>query len=237
MIVIGYLLNEKKRFRTYVANHVRKFRDMAGKETIKHVRTTENPADDASRGISVREVEKVDRWFYGPSFLRGKEEEFLADTPSTDIADDDPEVILETKSNVALVNKVSEVPGILEFLGTRVSNWSRMKGIVASISLFVDKLRKKKSRESTVLVEDLVAAERLIINPIQNRYFQRDIASLEGRKQVPKSSSIAKLNPFIDEQGIMRVGGRLKNSELSEELKHPIILPKKERIVTRIIEW
>ena len=35
----------------------------------------------------------------------------------------------------------------------------------------------------------------------------------------------------------MRVGGRLKKSALPTELKHPIILPKKEIIVQRLIEW
>ncbi|GBM79468.1 hypothetical protein AVEN_138236-1 [Araneus ventricosus] len=32
--------------------------------------------------------------------------------------------------------------------------------------------------------------------------------------------------PFYDDSGIIRVGGRLKNSMLTESQKHPILLPK-----------
>ena len=43
---------------------------------------------------------------------------------------------------------------------------------------------------------------------------------------MPKSSSIAKLTPFLGQGGLLRVKGRLQLSELSYESKHPIILPR-----------
>lgn len=36
---------------------------------------------------------------------------------------------------------------------------------------------------------------------------------------------IASLNPFLDESGIIRVGGRLGNSEFEKDKKHLILLP------------
>lgn len=37
-----------------------------------------------------------------------------------------------------------------------------------------------------------------------------------------------RLDPFLDQDGIIRVGGRLnKSKKFSEDFKHPIILPKR----------
>ncbi|KRY82042.1 hypothetical protein T4D_17099 [Trichinella pseudospiralis] len=43
------------------------------------------------------------------------------------------------------------------------------------------------------------------------------------------------LDPFLDEDGLLRVGGRLRLSDLDYEMKYPIILPKKHHIVNLII--
>ena len=41
--------------------------------------------------------------------------------------------------------------------------------------------------------------------------------------------------PFIDEKGIIRVGGRIR-SGLNEEYMHPIILPKKFKVTELIVK-
>ena len=48
---------------------------------------------------------------------------------------------------------------------------------------------------------------------------------------------IGSLNPFIDSYGILRVGGRLKNSTLDESVTHPIILPKSGKVTELLIRW
>ena len=52
-----------------------------------------------------------------------------------------------------------------------------------------------------------------------------------------KSSQIYNLDPYIDEDGIIRVGGRLDKSNLNNECKHPIVLPKGSPISKLIIAW
>uniref|UniRef100_T1IKR8 DUF5641 domain-containing protein n=1 Tax=Strigamia maritima TaxID=126957 RepID=T1IKR8_STRMM len=51
-----------------------------------------------------------------------------------------------------------------------------------------------------------------------------EIESLERKEKIPNSSKIKKYDPFLDKQGFLRVGGRLKQSLLSEEEKHPKFL-------------
>ncbi|GBO28678.1 hypothetical protein AVEN_185716-1 [Araneus ventricosus] len=54
---------------------------------------------------------------------------------------------------------------------------------------------------------------------------QRVIGWIKRGQQLPNSSSLINLSPFLDEEDILRVGGRLKNSNLPIERKHPILLP------------
>ena len=49
------------------------------------------------------------------------------------------------------------------------------------------------------------------------------------------SSRLARLDPRLVD-GLIRVGGRLTNSSLSEDAKHPIVLPKRHHVVDLIVQ-
>ena len=58
----------------------------------------------------------------------------------------------------------------------------------------------------------------------QNWIHQEAIEDNDKEKPfVSKTSSLYKLNPFIDKMGLLRVGGRLHRSDLPYELKHPAV--------------
>lgn len=44
------------------------------------------------------------------------------------------------------------------------------------------------------------------------------------------------LHPYQDDDGLLRVGGRLKNSHLSLEQKHPIIIPNNDRVTELLVD-
>lgn len=48
--------------------------------------------------------------------------------------------------------------------------------------------------------------------------------------------TLAKLSPFIDSRGIIRVGGRLRHSLLNYECKHPILLAKGSHLALLLCE-
>ena len=68
-VVQGYIYNEACRFHTYVANRVQQVRDHTQPEQWKYVDSDNNPADDASRGLSPKDLLKASRWLRGPTFL------------------------------------------------------------------------------------------------------------------------------------------------------------------------
>ena len=54
-------------------------------------------------------------------------------------------------------------------------------------------------------------------------------------KSVPKHSNLLQLDPLVDSNGLLRVGGRLENSTLEYQEKHPVILPKGHHVSELII--
>ncbi|XP_044764104.1 uncharacterized protein LOC123320759 [Coccinella septempunctata] len=73
-----------------------------------------------------------------------------------------------------------------------------------------------------------------LVKHVQYSVFSEDIDNIRRKKPLVKH--LRKLNPFIDEQGILRVGGRLSYSGLSYDHKYPALLPCNHRLTDLIIE-
>ncbi|XP_073237644.1 uncharacterized protein [Porites lutea] len=101
-------------------------------------------------------------------------------------------------------------------------------------------------------VEELDRAEKTILRLIQSRAFPKEMGALQKiqrayskddrqfakakKSEIRKSSTLFRLDPFLDKDGLIHIGGRLGNSqEFEESFKHPVILPKKSFIVEVII--
>ncbi len=85
----------------------------------------------------------------------------------------------------------------------------------------------------------------MIIKTAQSEAFGQEIDKLTGMKtkgpntrrnhQLKKASPLYKLDPFVDDNGILRVGGRLRRANLSDDHKFPIILPKNNYVSKLIV--
>ena len=328
-VTLGYICNDVKRFRVFVANRQQLIRSYSSKEDWSYVDTKQNPADDASRGLCMKQEEKVNRWIHGPERLYQNEESWPNLPVCTDVADGDPEVA--KKVHVATM----EPDNLLDTLERRLSGWIRMKRALAVVRLYMRKLkakaisrkqhskemnpkkdeenktdirnkkdeeskkdgkeengkddgkiegeeskkdqgktndeggksdegkkkdqkrnknqgkkieeeRKKELREAEVnicnqlTVKDQEDAESMMIRNVQNKYFKREIAELkqssERKRRKKVLRKLRKLDPFIDDQGVLRAGGRLRNSGVQDAVKFPVILPRKASLSQKIVD-
>ena len=94
-IVLGYICNKIKRFRTYVANRVSLIHNYSSENQWKHVTSEDNPADFSSRGLSSKSAEKVKMYFNGPTFLWNEEDKWPVQVVQS-VKDDDEEVKPDT---------------------------------------------------------------------------------------------------------------------------------------------
>ena len=153
-VVLAYIQNESKRFHVFVANRVQKIQEKASKEQWKHADTSQNPADEASRVIKVREF-STSRWICGPEFLQKIENEWPAnDSPKRELPSDDPEV---RKTTSIATKSDTRYPSIEERID-RFSSWCKAKRAVAMCIQYVRKLKARvknldsKGREVRVQV-------------------------------------------------------------------------------------
>ncbi|XP_003376644.1 conserved hypothetical protein [Trichinella spiralis] len=79
-------------------------------------------------------------------------------------------------------------------------------------------------------LDELKEAERIWIR-------QEQIHAFSSRELLDKAMTkmLCGLNPFLDEFGVLRVGGRLGRAQLEEETKFPALLPRKGMIVDLLI--
>jgi hypothetical protein len=113
----------------------------------------------------------------------------------------------------------------------------RKRGQVCKNKESSENIQKKQNGSLRLQIQDVHNGEKALIHCIQHQHFDGEFQKLSSKSVsvVKRSSKLCKLDPFIDEEGILRVGGRLRRANLSDETKHPVILPKDSRISYMII--
>ena len=117
-----------------------------------------------------------------------------------------------------------ESPNRFDF--DRLSTVTKAYRIIAWVLRFMNNARRLKTSTGELDVNELKIAKRQFLKILQLQHFRKEIALLEEGKRLTKDSKLIKLDPFLDEDGLLRVRGRIQLSELAFESKHPIILPK-----------
>lgn len=120
----------------------------------------------------------------------------------------------------------------------RFSSFSKSVRVLAYCRRFVYNIRSAKTDRQInyLLVHELQEAEILIVRSVQQLHFADDYFSLCEHGELPDNSKLLPLAPFLDEHKLLRVGGRLRNSVLPFDAKHPIVLPSKHHITNLIID-
>ena len=263
-MVLGYISNESRRFHVFVANRVQEIQNSTSVEQWNHVESKQNPADEASRGVKSQEL-LHSRWINGPAFLWKTEDQWPINQDHSEgtfgLQNNDPEVKKHVTMATTEILKVdSEKTSLCERV-KYFSDWYRAKRAIAMCIRYIRSLRarvqKKQCKEELtreVKVTDLESAERAIIREVQTSAFKEELDFLKQIKRknpdpnsrvfaqqrksnIKTYSSLYKLDPFVDEDGILRVGGRLRRASLSDDMKFPIILPRNSHVTKLIVRY
>ena len=120
----------------------------------------------------------------------------------------------------------------------RFSNWQQLTRAVYLIQKKIReiKLMKRGGDDTDLIPLTLQRTELFIIHQTQEETFSEEITVLRTDRVVNKSSSIFKLDPYLDETGSLRVGGRLRRSNMMPQEKNPLIIPKKSHIAKLLVD-
>ena len=265
-VVLAYVANDSRKFHVFVANRVQEIRNHTKPSQWRHVATDVNPADDGSRGLSVTELVNKSKWLSGPQFLWEKEIPIVIEANPPTVSADDPEVkrvqafAVQQFKNQSLLDRLEHFSdwhrakrAVAACLRLK-SNFKDRSIKKPSEPLSIEYLRKNAiPLYESATVKELQQAELEIIRQVQSEVFKEEIKILQRldvndtnnadrnvakrRNQfVKKSSSLYRLDPFIDADGILRVGGRIRKAQLPLRLKHPAILPRKHHVSSLVIQ-
>ncbi|XP_075148905.1 uncharacterized protein LOC142222579 [Haematobia irritans] len=138
-------------------------------------------------------------------------------------------------SSKVLVSTVNDYNPLHELVH-RISKWNKLIRVVAYIFKFINATRYPHQIKSPNISFNNFKHAELILTKYAQDAFSEERTLLQSKRLVSTTSSLAKLHPFIDGSGLLRVGGRLRNSELDNASKYPIILPKCSRITKLILQ-
>jgi hypothetical protein len=99
-------------------------------------------------------------------------------------------------------------------------------------AVYKNSLDSKKIR---VLFDASAKSNNVIVKSIQKRSFAEEYHQLSTGGGIEKNSTIRNLSPFLDENGVIRVGGRIRNANLAYNQKHPVLIPKNHNVTEAII--
>lgn len=211
-------------FNVFVANRVSKIQKNLDVSNLFHIMGTENPADGLSRGLLPEQL-PTSLFLSGPSWLQEPEVSW----PIRSYSDFTNREMPEVKSSVTLLNLESQNNTLLEMF-SRCSRWLKLLNVMVYILRFL----KKAPINQRISADDLNSAEIYVVKVLQSYFFSEDIEKIKNN--LVCSPSLKKLCPFLDENGILRVGGRICNSDLSFAQQHPILLSAKHHAIGLIVD-
>ena len=234
-VVLGYLGNTDRRFSRYVSRRVSLILKSSHISQWHYIPSEENPGDLASRPQSLDSLAES-CWFRGPPFLWLDELSFHdcpVDIPSL------PESITECQI-LKTSARSSEPRSFLADICTRVSSWLKLINICRYVIDFINKISEKSMKAHGELIvcrppTSPSFAINTIIKTAQRESFP--YLSSFGKHGLAVPPGVAALAPFCDDDGIIRVGGRLKESGMQLEFVHPIFLSGDHPIVILLIRY
>ncbi|XP_026331252.1 uncharacterized protein LOC113238634 [Hyposmocoma kahamanoa] len=207
MITLGWIKGEANRWKTFVANRVSEIQKQLPQAKWNHVITSQNPADIISRGTEPKKLLELPIWWNGPSWLN---DEYIPTTKTV------PEICEEIKRSHQTTISTKE-----NQIWDRFSSYQKMIRVLSYCYRLLYKERGNKS----LSCEEIERTRKQVLLLVKQEEFQEEYNTLKQGKPLKKGSKLTTLDPFIDMDGLLRVGGRLQNSNLPYNQKHPIRPP------------
>ncbi|XP_062698947.1 uncharacterized protein LOC134284246 [Aedes albopictus] len=238
--VLAWLRADPRKYRQYVAFRVGEILSTTHVNEWHYVPSSLNVADKGTKWGSGPCFDPTSPWFSGPHFLCRPNTEW----PNQKIAL--PESLEEVRSVYH-----HEVMSDYSFNYLKYSRWEDLLKNLAYLYHFIHRCKaavRNTTRERSVILEqrDYTAAEACLWRMVQQQVYSGELTVLNQNAQLPKDeqkplkkqSTLAKLSPFIDEDGVLQMDSRLNKATAyyAYSFRNPVIIPRGHHVTELLIQ-
>ena len=194
-VVLAWLQRHPSHWTVFVANRVSEIQTTLPATAWRHVPTRDNTADCASRGIHPRDLILHELWWQRPKGLPLTPSEW----PAYPASEDSRPVEDEVRRTVTHVT-AAPAPYPLDPLPNSVSSWPRLLRITASVISVARLCRRETAAGGGSRLSEVQ------LRWLQGTTFDDDIVAIQKREPVRGASPVRQQAPYVDEDGLIRVG-------------------------------
>ena len=239
-ITLDWIAQPSYKWKTFVANRVQSIHDCFPLTIWRHCPGQENPADHLTRGRTLKELKNDPNYWEGPAWLRKTPDYWPEQRRRLEPRD---ETIMETaaiKVRACVANEMKN--DVIEELSKRYQEFKKVVRVLSWVMRWFRNLKRCKSGEqkltgSHLSVEELNESTDFMWKEVQRKSFPKEYDELKvSGKLTDLKSPLLNWDPQFDHQrGVITSRGRLQFADIPTVTKHPIILPKKNNIVRKMI--
>lgn len=205
----------------------------------RYVPSELNPADYGSRSVPAALLSST-TWLKGPAFLTKPSLYPSEPQEAYDLVDPaaDSEIRPQVTANIVHIPEDTVQP-------ERFERFSKLSSLTRAIAHLIHIARTFSHSTPTnscrgwhicpPSVEEMAQARECILKSVQRVRYQEEIKCIQEGSNISSSSSLCKLNPILDSDGLLRVGGRIKHSGLDLDYVNPIIVPSRHHLSVLLI--
>lgn len=226
-IVLGWVKAAPNKWKTFVANRVADIQSKSNISDWRHVQSQDNPSDLISRGLEPRMLINSNLWWNGPKWLAKPKSEWPAQ----------PKLSLETsvleirKQNIAMT--ACENFNIFE----RYSSVSKLQCVVSYCLRFANNCKRTNTKIlGKITANEMQRSLLILLRICQTSQYSKEIRDLKAGNAIDRKSKLLPLNPILDNDGMLIVGGRIYQGNFNNSKKHPIILPPSHTLSKLIVQ-
>ena len=234
-VALGWLRASPSLFKTFVANRVATASRHVSPEAWLHVPTDANPADCASRGISALELRTHHLWWGGPTWLL---QDPVAVPSQPGAAEVNQQLDLEAKP--VAVHAVAAVPDT--GWQSKFRSFHKLLHVTAYLFRFCRNLKssvlgEQLNKDPVLSVEELKAAEVVLFKTSQARTYAAEMNRLSSPSPtiLQKNSTLRLVHPFLSQEGLLLVGGRLGRASLAQ-VGQQIYVPGAKKLAREVCQ-
>ncbi|XP_017275504.2 uncharacterized protein LOC108249317 [Kryptolebias marmoratus] len=239
-VVLGYIYNETRRFYVYVSNRVTRIRRSSQPSQWHYVASSQNPADHATRSVPAYQL-PLSNWLTGPDFLL-QVQKFPHE--SHDLVD--PSKDSDVRPCVTVLKTAASTKHLGSDRFSKFSTWRSLTRALSRLLHLIHNFKSPSNRnnrcsgwhycETGLTVDEFKQAQNIVIQAVQQDVYSEEIQCIQNNESLPKTSPLKNLDPYLDENGLLRVGGRITDSNFTQGEKNPLLVPGHHHVAVLLIK-